>query len=362
MNEMLFWLVLGLIIVSYAWIKSIILDTQRKRCVKVFKEFPDAFIAQMLHCEEFTYYDKFGWIRIHDYRHLKSTTSDIIFEHFTKRHCRAILKLSINEYKVWQHDLNYLKAICRDYNAGLFRYVVLNRIWESYDIEPRHVDEYYIEKLSKDILHKLAQVSTDVYQKLQLKNDEFYNIENIKTDNTIIKEWFVSKDIKYLFHFTDIRNVKSIIRNGGLFSWWYCEKHNIPISNAGGDNLSRSLDRRHGIEDYVHLSFAHFHPMSHQFEMAGNTIVELKIHPAVALFSETLFSTENATSNSCIIGADYATLNLVDYNSTQLGLYKSDPRFGKMQAEVMVRTYIPLKYILNLKEICEKYKISYNGN
>lgn len=74
---------------------------------------------------------------------------------------------------------------------------------------------------------------------------------------------FSKNGISYLYHFTDISNIKSIKEHGGLLSWHYCEQHNIEIPLAGGDMDSRDLDRHHGLEDYVRLSFCNDHPMAY---------------------------------------------------------------------------------------------------
>lgn len=75
------------------------------------------------------------------------------------------------------------------------------------------------------------------------------------------KNLIKQKDIGKLYHFTDRDNLKSIISNGGLMSWADCEEKGIKINKPGGGNLSRQLDKRDGLQNYVRVSFVKNHPM-----------------------------------------------------------------------------------------------------
>ncbi len=63
-----------------------------------------------------------------------------------------------------------------------------------------------------------------------------------------------------LYHFTDRDNLESIIRNGGLYSWADCESKSIGIAKPGGSDVSRQLDMRDGLQNYVRVSFTERHP------------------------------------------------------------------------------------------------------
>ena len=73
----------------------------------------------------------------------------------------------------------------------------------------------------------------------------------------VLKDGRVTK----LYHFTDRDNLESIIKYGGLYSWADCRDKGIKIPKPGGGDLSRSLDRRDGLEYYVRLAFTEDHPM-----------------------------------------------------------------------------------------------------
>ena len=60
--------------------------------------------------------------------------------------------------------------------------------------------------------------------------------------------------IKSLYHFTDRKNLESIIKYGGLYSWMDCVEQGITIPKPGGDIQSRELDARKGLE-YTQTGF-----------------------------------------------------------------------------------------------------------
>ena len=58
-----------------------------------------------------------------------------------------------------------------------------------------------------------------------------------------------------MYHFTDRANIPSIKKHGGPYSWYTCEQKSIEIKMPGGNQLSRDLDLRYNLHDYVRLSF-----------------------------------------------------------------------------------------------------------
>lgn len=155
--------------------------------------------------------------------------------------------------------------------------------------------------------------------------------------------------IRYLYHFTDKRNIPSIKRHGGLFSWHYCKKNNITISCQGGDYDSQELDKKYGLEDYVRLSFCNDHPMAYRLKLSGSDIVILKIKIDVALLKDTLFSDINAADKLHTHGGELEDLKRVNFNATQRNyVRKDDVDFKFHQAEVMVKTFVSKEYIINL--------------
>lgn len=153
------------------------------------------------------------------------------------------------------------------------------------------------------------------------------------------------------YHFTSRKNLASIKKMEGLYSWYYMEQHDIDIPAPGGSDLSRKLDKDKRLADYVRLSFCPSHPMAYRLEQEGEDIVVLEIATDVAVFAETKFSNMNAADSLSYCAKGYAGLKEVDIEATkQQYLTNTDPLFKYMQAEVLVKTHIPAKYILNLDD------------
>ena len=114
---------------------------------------------------------------------------------------------------------------------------------------------------------------------------------NFKFQKEQILDFLSKNNVECFYHFTSYKNIKSIIEHGGLFSWYYLENHNISIPLAGGSDVSRSLDKRYGLHDYVRLSFCSNHPMAQKLKKRGERIIVLRIDVRVATLIDTLFGT-----------------------------------------------------------------------
>lgn len=219
------------------------------------------------------------------------------------------------------------------------------------------------ERLGHDVMAQFCQSQNDPtrtfwflrkpvtsYTERSVEKNRLYALaHNAKADQILFRNYLSSNNISYLYHFTDRRNIDSIKAHGGLFSWKYCKDHNIAIPNPGGDVYSRALDSKHNLEDYVRLSFCDDHPMAYRLMKQGASIVLLQIKVDVAWLQETLFSDINAADNRHHHGATMEDLQRVDFNATkQHRVSRNDPKFKKHQAEVLVKTYIPLEYIVNI--------------
>jgi uncharacterized protein YdcH (DUF465 family) len=173
-----------------------------------------------------------------------------------------------------------------------------------------------------------------------------------KTNWEQFQEVLHKNGITTLYHFTDRANVKSIKENGGLYSWDYCDRHGITIPSPGGDSLSRDLDKRYSLQDYVRLSFCNDHPMMHVAikDRRIQNYVILTISLDVCYFNHTQFSDMNATKNGHSHGKELANLRAIHFNAVKQNKQfdLSDDEKPYFQAEVLVKTGIPLKYITNI--------------
>lgn len=132
-----------------------------------------------------------------------------------------------------------------------------------------------------------------------------------------------------LYHFTDARNVNSIMQNG-LLSWYQIQRRQIG-NVPGSDALSRRLDADKGLEDYVRLCLQKDHPMLHVCLRDGRirNYRWLEIDPYVWYWSANLYSDTNAASHRARVDSDPNT-----------ALKSSD-----IQAEVLIHRSLNPKYI-----------------
>lgn len=198
-------------------------------------------------------------------------------------------------------------------------------------------------KAWKEVVEAGCQAATLETERLRA------SVEQRKPEADAIAAYLERNGVQYFYHFTDRQNLESIIKKGGLYSWKYSLDNSIAIACPGGDQLSRQLDQRFGLEDYVRLSFCDDHPMSWRLKQLGSDLVLLKIKKDVALFSDTLFSDINAADGGHNHGRAFRDLQYVDIRATKRHhVRKDDPDFKKHQAEVIVKTFIPLEYIVNI--------------
>lgn len=188
----------------------------------------------------------------------------------------------------------------------------------------------------------------------QIERKERERRVRYKDDADEILKVLNENNIKCFYHFTSRRNISSIKKLGGLYSWDFLKSNNIEIPDQGGTPLSEQLDRHYGLQDYVRLSFCESHPMAYRKMQEGTDIVVLKISLDVATLRGTKFSDMNATDNQHSQGCDVESLKMINFAATKRKYVKrEDPDFKYLQAEIMVKTFLPIKYILNIDSIQE---------
>jgi hypothetical protein len=165
------------------------------------------------------------------------------------------------------------------------------------------------------------------------------------------------------YHFTDRSNLKSIKENGGLFSWYYCDLNRIEIPMPGGSLGSRQNDTFNGKKDFVRVAFNKEHPMLFIALRDGRISkpVWLDIDIEVAYFEHTEFSDKNAAAFSSytpIIGKETKHLSNIRFDilkkAERVKHYNiMDNEKPYNQAEVLVKTWIPLEYIKNIESLAQ---------
>lgn len=164
----------------------------------------------------------------------------------------------------------------------------------------------------------------------------------------VLKEGRITK----LYHFTDRDNLESIIKQGGIYSWKDCEDKGIRIAKPGGSDMSRSLDLRDRLQYYARLSFVPDHPMMYVAMNDGriSNPVVLEIDLEAALWKDSLYADRNMTKNGANVGGTLADLEEIHFDLFDGQRYfdMSDDDKTYYKAEVLVKHFIPLKYITNI--------------
>lgn len=177
----------------------------------------------------------------------------------------------------------------------------------------------------------------------------------LKKDFYNIYYFLKEKKITKFYHFTDRRNLENIKRMGGLHSWEYLFNSNNKESVIFGSNeMSRNIDKRYNLQNYVRLSFCKEHPMMFVAIKEGriqNPVI-LEIDIRVAILNNTLFSNMNATDNHHKKGGKLEDLKNIKFDVFQKNYFELDDLDKKYyQAEVLVEKFIPLKFITNFNDI-----------
>jgi len=250
-----------------------------------------------------------------------------------------------------------------------FLYAIINTIWMTFILLPaiKKIQRQFKSKKASYSLEPLVEYFKEFEKRQQEVRKEIENEKKqleefdkiYRTDWKLFRKHLERNNIKHLYHFTDEKNIKSIIENGGLFSWYNCNNKNIKIERPGGNELSRKLDKKAGLEDYVRLSFTPDHPMMYAIIKDGriqNPVI-LEVDVETIFLKGSKFSDKNAARTDANIGQTFEDfskirvdiLSTLDYlNSEQ----KNKPYF---QAEVLVKGKIPITKITNVQKLKATY-------
>lgn len=225
-----------------------------------------------------------------------------------------------SEYPAFSLRLIVSVGLCDPYDVPLSKLKALASTPKSVleKMQARYDAKFYslTKSAQSDIIQKeseqevLEKTKYSVHAEKELTRGEQENLYRIshtkKPDSSAFINHLTSHSVRYFYHFTDRRNLDSILSNGGLYSWKYCKDNGIAIPWPGGDATSRSLDEYHGLSDYVRLSFCSNHPMRYHVNGRGGNTVLLRIKVDVAGLEGTLFSDINASSFSSVFRMLYA--------------------------------------------------------
>ena len=131
-----------------------------------------------------------------------------------------------------------------------------------------------------------------------------------------------------------------------------CDKKGIKITKPGGEALSRALDCRHNLQEYVRVSFTTQHPMMYVAMQEGriSNPVILEIDPEVIYWKSSKYSDSNATRNDACVGENLDAFKKIHFNSVKARTHfdLTDEEKPYFQAEILVKNFIPLECIKNI--------------
>lgn len=178
--------------------------------------------------------------------------------------------------------------------------------------------------------------------------------QNFKSDFSEIYDILKINNITRLYHFTDKKNIASILNSGAIYSQREIMRRGIQPKYSSS-NDSRDADKARGTDNYVRLSFVRNHPMLYTALTSGRISqpVVLEINPLIALMPNVLFSNQNALRRNASIGPSHSDLKQVHFEIFKNGNYlnMSEDNKSYYQAEILVPQRIGTEMILNLDEI-----------
>lgn len=276
-------------------------------------------------------------------------------------------------YMAYVHKIVGKESI---YKRDAIRLFHTKRIYESNTPEKASEDGFLmndelsmaIHKKYKDGKYSLTQKEISelvLFLRMYFKNEQKFAIQNnvsisylqkdhfspsYKSNREEIRSYLQSNGIKYLYHFTEKNRIDSIIKYGGLLSFKRCLDEGITMPVREDMALTRDIDAKMELEDFVRTSFCSCLPKIKQRQAEGAELVLLKIDLEVALFDDTLYTDVEATQNNLKYGGDMDDLRRVNIQATQKEFSNpEDDDYFQRQAEVLIKGFIPLRYILNVK-------------
>ena len=162
-------------------------------------------------------------------------------------------------------------------------------------------------------------------------------------------------NIKYFFHFTDIENIESI-KTHGLLPLYFLNERGISPPKPGGNELSHELDRKKGLDQYVHLAFREAHPMEYIARCEGRIgkTKFLKISSEVINLGGALVAPSVANSLNAVwydiegssehVPYEIFSNPVIDFSNPQVQFQYKEV----LKAQILVPHAISPKYILNL--------------
>lgn len=156
------------------------------------------------------------------------------------------------------------------------------------------------------------------------------------------------------YHFTDTRNLAAI-RQHGLLSTRLQAERGIKATAPGGNDWSRTADKRKGMDAYVHLCFFREHPMEWLARQDGRIIesVFLKIAPEVLLMSGVLIVDKVSNRQDAQPNNAERMISELDLKVIYTRTDWKDPQIQERlqtarKYEILIPNRIPCEFIRNM--------------
>jgi len=160
-----------------------------------------------------------------------------------------------------------------------------------------------------------------------------------------IRETLSNFGINSIYHFTDKANLKSIEKYG-IQSLFNIESKHINVSHYGAESLSHDLDRKRGLDKFVHISFIQDHPMYHVAKKRNTIItpVWIELDLSILFDDRTLFCDKVANQNNANI---FKLKKIFKYINFETLVYEKDfsKKVEARKAEIMINDSININLI-----------------
>lgn len=154
-------------------------------------------------------------------------------------------------------------------------------------------------------------------------------------------EEFVMRGLagRFVYHFTDERNLQSISSTGGLWSLKDLRQRGIKAPAPGGNQWSHEADENIGLDGYVHLCATEQHPMEYRARQDGRLerVRYLKIAPTILLQDGILITLDVSNKAGVPTYTLADALNLMDIDALVTRMNWRDP--AQLERVKAVRKY-----------------------
>jgi hypothetical protein len=213
-----------------------------------------------------------------------------------------------------------------------------------------NIDNLKCERRISDVNYKIQRLKELEVERIKKEKEEKERKEKYKDDAEAIMNYFKQNGIYKFYHYTDTRNINSILQNSGLYSLNEMEKKHIDFTQ-GSETREEP--------DYVRMSYTKNHPLMYVSKNSGRIINAkvLEVDIEIAGLRKTKFTNVNAARTATYPTVKFGTdLNFIQEN-VKLDIVKQPNHFNLneddkpyYQAEIMVKDHVELEYIKNLND------------